>query len=87
MLSTLLHSTTGLGLVAMYTITQISTKAAPMKGRAAKRRKDEISKLEPNSYTDSEGIFFILHEFLFAFPLLFGVFFYLSLQLSHGCLA
>ena len=48
MLSTLLHSTTGLGLVAMYTITQISTKAAPMNGRAAKRRKIKISKLEIN---------------------------------------
>ena len=45
-MSKLLHSTTGLGLVAMYTITQISTKAAPMKGRAAKERKIEISKLE-----------------------------------------
>ena len=87
MLSTLLHSTTGLGLVAMYTITQISTKAAPMKGRAANERKIKKSKLEPNYYTDSEGVFFILHEFLFSFPLFFGVFFHLSLQLSHGCLA
>ena len=83
----LLHSTTGLGLVAMYTITQISTKAAPMKGRAAKESKLKSQNWKSNSYTDSEGVFFILHEFLFSFPLLFGVFFHLSLQLSHGCLA